>query len=315
MDPLRRLLCLLRRGRRGGQGEDDPRAYGKQPAWKRMITVAMGPVMNFVLALVVAIIFCWSCGVMTVYPIIGGVEEGGPAQAAGVQPYDYVLTLNGVDVGVYAEDVMGADASGRMTAFKTIIANAAPGETLHMTLLRPVDNGEGQEPTAETVEVEIVPFWDEAMGQSRIGISYGAYPLDEARTRLGLVEGVRHGWNICVESGAAVFNVLGRLFTDKEVQAGLTGPVGVIDQTRQIVQVGGVPSFLSLMVLISVNLGLMNLLPIPGLDGARFIFHTIEAVRGKPIKQEVEAGIHLAGLALLMLLIVLMTGRDLFRLF
>ena len=298
-----------------GKAKDDPRAYNKQPAWKRMITVAMGPVMNFVLALVVAVIFCWSCGVMTVYPAIGSVEEGGPAQLAGIRPNDYVLTLNGMDVSVYAEDVMGADASGRMTVFRNTIAAAAPGETLTLTLLRPVDNGEGQAPTAEMVEVEVAPFWDEEMGQSRIGIGYGAYPMDYSRTRLGLVEGIRHGWRICVESGAAVFNVLGRIFTDKTVQEGLTGPVGVIDQTRQIVQVGGVPSFLSLMVLISVNLGLMNLLPIPGLDGARFIFHTIEAVRGKPIRQEIEAGIHLAGLALLMLLIVLMTGRDLFRLF
>ena len=82
-----------------------------------------------------------------------------------------------------------------------------------------------------------------------------------------------------------------------------------------MVQMGGVPVFINLLVMISVNLGLMNLLPIPGLDGARFIFHAIEAVRGKPINQKVEATIHLVGTLLLLLLMVLMTGRDLFRLF
>lgn len=296
-----------------GKAKDDPRAYSKQPAWKRMITVAMGPVMNFVLALVVAVIFCWTCGVMTAYPAIGAVEEGGPAHLAGIMPGDYVLTLNGEAVSVYAEDVMGADASGRMKVFRNTIAQAAPGETLTMTLLRV--EGEGEDATTREVTVTVEPFWDEAMGQARIGISYGALPMDFTRTRLSFVDGVTHGWRICVESGAAVFNVLGRLFTDRTVQQGLTGPVGVIDQTRQIVEVGGVPSFLSLLVLISVNLGLMNLLPIPGLDGARFLFHTIEAVRGKPIKQEVEATIHLVGTALLLLLILLMTGRDIFRLF
>ena len=296
-----------------GKSKDDPRAYNKQAAWKRMLTVIMGPVMNFVLALVAAVIFCWFCGVMTVYPAIGSVEEGGPAQLAGVQPYDYVLAINGKDVSVYAEDVMGTDASSRMSVFQDTIANAAPGETLTLTLLRVV--GEGEDASTQTLEVMVTPFWDEAMGQSRIGIGYGAYPMDLNRTRLGFAQGIRHGWDMCVESATAVFNVLGRLFTDKTVQADLTGPVGVINQTSEIVKVGGVPSFVSLMVLISVNLGLMNLLPIPGLDGARFIFHTIEWVRRKPIKPEVEGMIHLMGTLLLLGLLVLMTTRDIWRLF
>ena len=296
-----------------GKSKDDPRAYNKQAAWKRMLTVASGPLMNFVLALAVAIIFCWTCGVMTVNPGISAVEAGGPAEAAGVLPGDYVLAINGQDVSAYVEDVMGVSAAERMSLFSDTIAEAAPGEEIALTLLRTV--GEGDAAVTETLEVTVAPFWDEEMGQSRIGISYVAYPISFERTRLGFFEGVGHGWNICVESGAAVFSVLGRIFTDRTVQEGLTGPVGVIDQTSQLVQMGGVPVFLNLMVLISVNLGLMNLLPIPGLDGARFIFHTIEAIRRKPIRQEVEAGIHLVGMLLLFGLLVLMTGRDIFRLF
>ena len=68
-------------------------------------------------------------------------------------------------------------------------------------------------------------------------------------------------------------------------------------------------------MLISVNLGLMNLLPIPGLDGARFIFHTVEAITRKPIRQDIEAAIHLVGTLLLLLFLLLVTGRDVFRLF
>ena len=71
-----------------GKSKDDPRAYNKQAVWKRMLTVAMGPVMNFVLALIVSVVFCWSTGVMTAYPAIVGVEENSPAYAGGLRAGD-----------------------------------------------------------------------------------------------------------------------------------------------------------------------------------------------------------------------------------
>ena len=298
-----------------GQSKDDPRAYNKQPAWKRMITVAMGPMMNFALALAAAVIFCWCSGVLTGCAGIGSVEENTPAQLAGLLPGDRVVAINGQDVTCYVEDVMGINATERLGKFQRAIAEAKPGEELMLTVVRWVQETEGGPITEETHELAIAPFWDEAMGQSRVGIGYGLVGLSMERTRLGFADGVRHGWVMCREAGTAVFSVLGKLFTDSQVRESVVGPVGVIDQTSQAVQAGGVSTFISLIVLISVNLGLMNLLPFPGLDGARFVFHAIEAVRGKPIKQEVEAAIHLTGMLILLALMVLMTGRDIFRLF
>lgn len=296
-----------------GKAKDDPRAYNKQAAWKRMITVAMGPVMNFVLALVAAMIFCWAYGVVAVNPLIGSVEEGSPAYAGGLRAGDYVLAINGADVSGYADDVMGSNAMDRLSVFQSTIANAAPGEELVLTVQR--TTGEGESAVTEVLDVTAATFWDEALGRSRIGITYGMGALSWDRTRLGFADGLKHSWNMCVEAGLTVFDALGKLFTDRAVLEGVTGPVGVIDQTSQMVQMGGLATFINLLVLISVNLGLMNLLPIPGLDGARFLFHTIEWVRGKPINQKVEAAIHMTGTLLLLGLLVLMTFRDVWRLF
>ena len=296
-----------------GKSEDDPRAYNKQAAWKRMITVAMGPVMNFVLALLAAAIFCWCSGVYLAHPVIGSVEEGSPAYEGGLRAGDIVLAVNGQDVSAYVEDVMSGNATDRLSDFHNAIASAKPDEVLVLKVQR--TQGEGEMETSEVLEVTAATFMDEELGRRRIGITYGMGVINWDRTRMGLLDGLAHGWGMCVEAGTAVFDVLGRLFTDKTVRDSVTGPVGVIDQTSQMVQVGGVPVFINLVVMISVNLGLMNLLPFPGLDGARFVFHTIEAIRRKPINPKIEAAIHLAGMLILLALMVLMTGRDIFRLF
>ena len=80
-------------------------------------------------------------------------------------------------------------------------------------------------------------------------------------------------------------------------------------------EVGGIGAFISMLVMISVNLGIMNLLPIPGLDGSRIVFHLIEAVRGKPIKPEREALVHFIGMIFLLGLMVFFTFKDVARIF
>ena len=91
--------------------------------------------------------------------------------------------------------------------------------------------------------------------------------------------------------------------------------VGAVAVVSQAVQANGIDAFLSLLMLISVNLGIMNLLPIPGLDGSRIVFHLIEAVRGKPIKPEREAMVHLIGMLFLFSLMIFFTYKDIVRIF
>ncbi len=296
-----------------GKAKDDPRAYNKQAVWKRMLTVLMGPAMNLVLAFVAAVIFCWASGLMTGYPVIGSVEENGPAQQAGILPGDVVIQVNGLDTGVLVEDMATADVTNRLTVFQDTISAAEPGATIVFTVQRMA--GTEEEPRMETRDVPVDTFWDEELQRARVGISYGIGIASEERTHMGFFRGIGHAFNMCVDSGTAVVDALGKILTDKTARENVSGPIGVVDQTRQMVAMGGAPVFINLLVFISINLGLMNLLPIPGLDGARFLFHTVEAIRRKPVKPELEGAINLAGLALLMGLLVLITFRDVGRLF
>ncbi len=265
-----------------GKSKDDPRAYGKQNVWKRIFTVAMGPVMNFVLALVVAFGFFFFLGELVTMPAVDTLMEGYPAAAAGLLPGDEIIAVNG-------EEIASTNA---------IVAALSAGGEAQVTVLR-----DGEEHT-----FTIVPKWNEEDQRYLIGIYFA-----QARQKLGFLASLKTGWDNCIRAGSMVFDALGSLFT-KEGMEQVSGPVGAVAVVSQAVQANGLDAFLSLLMMISVNLGLMNLLPIPGLDGSRIIFHLIEAVRGKPIKPEREAMVHLIGMVFLLGLMIFFTYKDIVRL-
>ena len=94
-----------------------------------------------------------------------------------------------------------------------------------------------------------------------------------------------------------------------------SGPVGIISVVSSQVRTGGFQAFLEMLISISINLGLMNLLPIPGLDGSRLVFGVIELIRGKPVPPEKENLVHMAGMVLLFGLMIVLTFRDVMRIF
>lgn len=268
-----------------GKTKDDPRAYHKQNVWKRIFTVAMGPMMNFVLAFLVALTFYWSSGLMEVLPVVDAVSADTPAAAAGLQPGDTVIAVDGVDYsGSAVTDIQSAlnkeDAS-------------------EVTVLR----------GGEEVTFTITPVWSDQYSRYMIGITF-----TQRTTSLPFGIAVKAAWSYCAQAGSAVFDALGGLFTDPEVRDQVAGPVGAVAVVSEAVKSDGFNAFISLLVMISVNLGIMNLLPIPGLDGSRIVFHLIEAVRGKPIKPEREAMVHLIGMAFLFALIIFFTFKDVIRL-
>ena len=265
-----------------GKSKDDPRAYGKQNVWKRIFTVAMGPMMNFVLALVVAFGFFFLLGELVTVPAVDSLMEDYPAAAAGLLPGDEIIAVNG-------EEIASTNA---------IVAALSAGGEAQVTVLR-----DGEEHT-----FTIVPKWNEEDQRYLIGIYFA-----QQRVKLDFLTSMRAGWQNCVRAGSAVFDALGSLFT-KEGMEQVSGPVGAVAVVSQAVQANGLDAFLSLLMMISVNLGLMNLLPIPGLDGSRIIFHLIEAVRGKPIKPEREAMVHLIGMVFLLGLMIFFTYKDIVRL-
>nr|MBR4280397.1 site-2 protease family protein [Clostridia bacterium] len=266
-----------------GKSKDDPRAYNKQSIWKRIFTVAMGPAMNFVLAFVVAFAFFFCLGELLPVPTVDSLMEGYPAAEAGLLPGDCIIAVNGESISDSAA-VSAALAAGMETA---------------VTVRR--NDGEHT--------FTIVPKWNEEDGRYLIGIYFA-----QERLRLPLGTSIQAAWANCAQAGTAVFDALKGIFTNPEIRDSVSGPVGAVAVVSQAVQQNGIDAFLSLLMLISVNLGIMNLLPIPGLDGSRIVFHLIEAVRGKPIKPEREALVHLIGMVFLFGLMIFFTYKDIVRL-
>ena len=272
-----------------GSTKDDPRNYNKAPVWKRMLSVLAGPGMNFVLAFVVSIALMGVYGAVATTPVVQEVVAGMPAAEAGLQAGDIFVRVNQTEVeNGTVQDVsnaIGADAS------------SAPVE---ITVLR-----DGQEQT-----FTVTPQYDSELERYRVGVT-----IAQGYEKMPASSILPSAWSLCKQASVAIVESLGKLFTTGEGLNDAAGPVGVVSLVAQQTQQGGLEIYLYLLVIISINLGLMNLIPIPGLDGSRLIFMLIEAIRRKPVNQKIEAGVHLCGYVLLFGLMIFFTFKDVLRLF
>ena len=291
-----------------GKSKDDPRNFGNHSVWKRMFVILMGPMMNFVLAFVAAVVLIWCTGITVavepeqVDPFIQEVMASGPAHDAGMKVGDEVLEINGKNM-----------MDGTMdTLLNTISGWKEEEGPLRMTIRR---NG-------ETVQTEVTPVWNEEAGKMQIGVYIGGYLRTETKPA-GFFGGIGEAWRMCTSAGGAILRALKNLVTKGEGLEDTAGPVGIVSMIStqvegQVKQGGagaGIDMFTQLLILISINLGLMNLLPIPGLDGSRLVFGIVEVIRGKPVPPEKEAVVHLVGMVLLFGLMIFFTFKDIMRLF
>ena len=279
-----------------GETKADPRAFANQNVWKRLFVIVMGPAMNFVLAFVLATGFYWANGISTatgVDPYIAEVMAAGPAHDAGMQAGDIVESINGTSM-----------LDGTMeTLLNTIGAWKEGDAPLQLTISR---NG-------ETVHSEVTPLWDETEEKMRIGVTIGGRYRLETKPA-GFFGGIEASWNMCVNASGAILGALKDLVTTGKGLDQTSGPVGIVAMVSGEVKEGGFSAFIQLLVMISINLGLMNLLPIPGLDGSRLVFGLVEVIRRKPVPPEKEAMVHLAGMVLLFGLMIFFTFKDVMRL-
>lgn len=272
-----------------GQTKDDPRNYNNAPVWKRMISVFAGPAMNFVLAFVVAVVLMAAYGVTIATPFIAGVDEGSPAYEAGLAAGDQFVSVGGVEMN-----------GKTVTEVSSAIAGQGVGAPVELTVLR----------DGEEVTLTIRPKYSESEGRWLIGIT-----IQQGYTPMPAAGILPAAWDTCADASTAIVEALGKLFTTGEGLDQTTGPVGVVQLVAEQTRQGGLEIFLYLTVLISINLGLMNLLPIPGLDGSRLVFMIVEAVRRKPVNQKIEAVIHLCGYAFLFAFMLFFTFKDVLRIF
>lgn len=274
-------------------GEDDgdyqsPSALNNQRPWKRFIVIASGALMNFVLALVVTVLFFAVLGIPSQRPLIAGVTPGSPAEAVGIQDGDVITSIDGEPVPF------------------TVDGSRLLVQRIQDAGIRAIELGVDRD--GEPLTLSITPV---AKPEGEEGIMIGIL-IGQVRVRIDPITSVRLSWSTLIDMMRQMLGSLRNLVTKGEGIEETTGAVGMLTiMTKEIAN--GWDQVLNLIILISLNLGIMNLLPLPALDGGRLVFITIEAIIRRPIKPELEGWVHAAGFVVLIALMLVITGFDIFK--
>ena len=276
--------------RKALEEENRGRSFADKPVWQRFLIVAAGPVFNFILAFFLAIFIVFWCGVDTSQ--ISGVMEGYPAEAAGLQEGDEIVALDGHQVVFFRE----------VSAWFDLHA----GDPVQVTVKRGNDR----------YTTTIVPKYNEERGAWFLGILSKGGRI-EADTPAKLLYYAFHEVRFTVTS---TFDGLVMLIRGKLSPEYISGPVGIVNTIGETVEetksYGLLVLMLNLMnlgLILSANLGVMNLLPIPALDGGRLLFFAAEALFRRRLDRRVEGYIHLAGFVLLMGFMIFVMLHDIVR--
>lgn len=282
-----------------GEDEDarnDPRRFNAHPVWKRMIVIFAGPLMNIITAFIIAF-FIFLCTPQPVYatnsagyqvPVIASVSADGAAKRAGLLEGDVLLAING-------ETPVPKDGESIYDAFVAAIAGS--GADMTVTIER---NG-------ETLTVPVEGAYNEAFGKSQLGISISG--LVDHYVRHGFFESFggagRYLWTIVKGTAQA----LGSIFKNGIHQGDISGVVGTVGIMVDVARDNTV-NLVYIACILSLSLGLFNLIPFPALDGGRLLFLLIEAIIGRPLNRKVEAIVNGVGFALLFGLMIFVTIND-----
>lgn len=274
-------------------GEDEEESgegsFGSKSVWARISIIAAGPVFNFILAFLLSLIIVGLYGYDPA--VIRGVEEGSPAQEAGLQEGDIVTKMNGKRI------YLAREVSNYISLHQ--------GEDITLTYKR----------DGETNTVHIVPVQDED-GYYRMGVSVNVSYVKGNLLQVIKYSAceVRYWIDLSIES-------VRMLVTGKAGIKDMSGPVGVVSmigetytESAKVSMFAVVINMLNMGIFLSATLGVMNLLPLPALDGGRLVFLIIEAIRGKRVNPDKEAMVHFVGLMALMVLMVVVMYNDVARL-
>lgn len=256
---------------------DDERAFNNKKAWQKIIVVCAGSLMNLILAIVLMIIVMFYIGSATT--TLDKVVADSPAMAAGLQSGDQIVALDGKSVDKWSEI--------------TDILTSSKEKTVIVTVDR-----DGQELNLES------GFTKSDDGRQTIGI----VPTLERNPATAVGDGFTATYNM----GKMMLNVIRQLFTGEVSVKELSGPVGIVYMTGETVKTGLV-NFIYFMALLSLNLAIINMLPLPALDGGRLLFIIARKITGKAITDNMEGKIHFIGIMLLFGLMIYVTWNDIIR--
>jgi regulator of sigma E protease len=268
-----------------GEDEDvkDGRCFNAQPAWKRFLTIIAGPITNLLFAIIFAVIALTTYGdyVPSVHELAG---TDTPAYEAGLLPGDVIQAIDGKRIQYYNETVP--------------LILAADGASMLLTVER----------DGELMDFTVVDFYNETEQKNLIGIT-----ISPVRKVYAFFPSIGQSFRYVASTITETFQFFGRLFQGRVESTDVAGTVGIISYLSEAVR-SGLETVLRMTILISISLGIMNLLPLPALDGGRLIFIIIEWIIGKPVNPKVEGAIHFAGLMALFALLIFLTYNDIVNL-
>ena len=285
-------LCILPFG--GAcvmEGEDeetsDPHCFTKAPPSRRILILAAGALMNFLVGFLIVLVLTLPAK-QGVLPILDSLESGFLSEGTeGLLPGDRILRIDGYRV--------------YQTSDITLTLSLSSDDSYDIVVLR---NGKKLE--QKNVQIPLQHFAADEEGVMRYGLNFTVKDLS-------LLERMQQSLYTSYNYARVVWVSLRELVTGHVGVKDLSGPVGVTDGLVQTAR-SSLMSFFMMVAFISINLGVMNLLPLPALDGGRLLFVLIELVMRRPVNRKYEAYVHGAGMALLMALMVYVTWQDIVRL-
>lgn len=258
---------------------DDEHAFNNRPAWAKALVLAAGPAMNFIMAFLILAVIITYVGT-SITPMIAGVEKDTPAYSAGIRP-GYTITAVDGEKTPEGSDVRSAIQSAAKSGDKVAIT---------------YKDKEGASKT------EDIKFTVDDAGNKIIGVRFEAKHNFLSGLKSGIVN------SFIMEKQMLV--VLGKLITGQGSMNDVGGPVAIVSVVGKTADTGSMLNMFYLTALLSLNLGLVNILPFPALDGGRLLFVIIRAVTGKMITDEMENRVHYFGILILFGLMILITMKD-----
>lgn len=267
-------------------GDDSSDSFNAKPYTSRLAVIVAGPMMNFVLG------FILLCGSFFIYGEEKPTEAGkigvcvkqGAAYSSGLREGDIITAINGKPIKNWT-DISPA-------------VNGAAGKVIKI----------GYDRDGISKEVELKPVYDNVRQSYMLGI---VPALDVVH--YDLAGAVSRGFIECGEQVNDMFKGLGRLLRTGEGKEGLMGPVGLADMSRRLIEQNA-KNYMFFIALISLNLGVVNLLPFPVLDGGHLVIISLEKALGRKLPQELVAGLQYCGVSVLCVITLIITCRDIMRL-
>jgi regulator of sigma E protease len=279
---------------------DDPRSYPNRPVWQRFVTIFAGPATNYLTAIVLALILFSLAGVEsgTSWYGVSNVSSGFDAHGK-LEPGDRIVKLDGKPL----YETFGGEKQAPLSQ----LVNSSKGKPLRLTVVR-----DGTEK-----DVEVLPKLTDDTSKDakqkqvyRLGIEL---TIEEERIPVGPLQVVAESLSYPVVKTKQIAVGLYEIISGQQ-EGMFMGPVGITDMIKRTFEVGWI-RVIELLMLLNVYLGLFNLLPLPALDGGRLVFLGYEMATRRRANPKVEATVHMVGIMALLLLMVLVTYKDIARLF